>query len=66
MTLSVDMIILIDGKTCESLVGYSWFGLDYFVIGDGVIMRWISLISVIILHVRSFMPAIGRLYLLVT
>jgi len=24
------LIILIDDKTDESLVGYSWFSLDYF------------------------------------
>jgi len=30
VTLSVDLIILIDDKTGESLVGYSWFDLDYF------------------------------------
>ena len=29
VVLSVDLIILIDGRTCESLAGYSWFGLDY-------------------------------------
>jgi len=30
VTLSVHLIILIDGKTGESLVGCSWFSLDYF------------------------------------
>jgi len=30
VVLSVDLIILIDGKTGESLVGYLWLGLDYF------------------------------------
>jgi len=30
VVLSVDLIIFIDSKTCESLVEYSRFGLDYF------------------------------------
>jgi len=30
VALSVNLIILIDGRTSESLIGYSWFGLDYF------------------------------------
>ena len=64
MALLVDLIILIDGKTSESSVGYSCLVLTTSVTGDRVIMRVISLIS--ILHARSFMADIDRLYLLVT
>ena len=45
---------------------YFMIGSWLFSYGDRVIMRMISLISVTILHVRSFMAAIDRSALLVT